>query len=156
MVEYELLSNLDIEELCREFKIPLVACVSKDMLARLSVKNGGYVINLDNSGSAGTHWVALYIENSDACYWDSFGMIPPLEVLKFCKNKHLIHNRDQIQNLNQEACGYYCIAFLHFMNKSKKGMNIRTKLYMFNKPYDIDNTTKNDDILQVYLRCIKK
>jgi hypothetical protein len=156
MVDYELLSNLDIEELAKEFKINLIACVSKDMLSRLPVKNGGYIINLDNSGSAGTHWVALYIDNSDACYWDSFGMVGPLQVLKFCKNKHLIHNKDQIQNLNQSACGYYCIAFLHFMNKAKKNTNMRTKLYLFNKPYDLDNTTMNDDILQLYLRTMKK
>jgi hypothetical protein len=58
----------------------------------------------------------LYIDYSDACYWDSFGMVPPLDVSKLCKNKRLIYNKDQIQNLNQEACGYYCLAFLHFMN----------------------------------------
>lgn len=154
-VKYELLTNIDIEELCKEFKIPLVACIPKDMLRPLKYKNGGYIINLNNSNQSGSHWTALFVRDSHCCYFDSFGIGPPLEVLKFCKGKFLIINKDQIQNLNHESCGYYAIAFLHYMSRAK-GDNLKTNLFMFAKPFDIDKTSNNDNILQVYLKKMSK
>lgn len=100
--KYELLSNVDIEELCKEFKIPLSACVSKDMLNKYKYKNGGYVINLDDSTGGGSDWVALYAKDNDCCYFDPFGIKPPVDVLRYCKNRKLIINKDQIQKLDQE------------------------------------------------------
>ena len=47
-------------------------CFSKNNLAR--IKDGGYVINLDNEKSKGTHWVSLYIDRNTAAYFDSFGI----------------------------------------------------------------------------------
>ena len=39
-----------------------------------TVKNGAYVINLDEYHDIGTHWVALYINNKIETYFDSFGV----------------------------------------------------------------------------------
>ena len=39
-----------------------------------TVKNGAYVINLDEYHDIGTHWVALYVNNKIAIYFDSFGV----------------------------------------------------------------------------------
>ena len=41
---------------------------SRDKLPK--IKGGTYVINLDTR----THWIALYIWNSNATYFDSFGV----------------------------------------------------------------------------------
>jgi hypothetical protein len=150
-----LLSNFDIEELCKEFKIPLVACVAKDILRKINLKNGGYVINLDDSTGVGSHWTGLYVKDYDCCYFDPFGINPPLDVLRFCKGKTLIINKDQIQKLDQSCCGYYCIAFLYYMHRAK-GVNLRTNLFMFAKPFDLNNTTNNDNILQLYLKRMYK
>ena len=38
------------------------------------IKDGIYVINLDEYESIGTHWIALYINNNNATYFDSFGV----------------------------------------------------------------------------------
>ena len=38
------------------------------------VKDGAYIINLDEYSDIGTHWVALYIQNNDVTYFDSFGV----------------------------------------------------------------------------------
>ena len=38
------------------------------------IKDGAYVINLDEYSDTGTHWVALYISNNDVIYFDSFGV----------------------------------------------------------------------------------
>ena len=37
------------------------------------IKNGAYIINLDEYSDIGTHWVALYANNDDVTYFDSFG-----------------------------------------------------------------------------------
>ena len=37
------------------------------------IKDGAYVINLDEYKSVGTHCVALYVNDEDITYFDSFG-----------------------------------------------------------------------------------
>ena len=37
------------------------------------IKDGAYVINLDEYSDIGTHWVALYVHNN-VIYFDSFGV----------------------------------------------------------------------------------
>ena len=38
------------------------------------IKYGAYIINLDEYGDVGTHWVALYVKNNEVIYFDSFGV----------------------------------------------------------------------------------
>ena len=38
------------------------------------LKDWTYVINLDEYSDIGTHWVALYVNNNDVTYFDSFGV----------------------------------------------------------------------------------
>ena len=43
---------------------------SRDNLPK--IKDGAYVINLDEYSDIGTHWVALWVNNNDVTYFDSF------------------------------------------------------------------------------------
>ena len=45
---------------------------SRDNLTK--IKDGAYIINLDEYSDIGTHWVALYVHNNDVTYFDSFGV----------------------------------------------------------------------------------
>ena len=45
---------------------------SRDNLTE--IKDGTYVINLDEYSDIGTHWVALYVNNNNVTYFDSFGV----------------------------------------------------------------------------------
>ena len=45
---------------------------SRDNLTE--IKDGAYVINLDEYSDIGIHWVALYAINNDVTYFDSFGV----------------------------------------------------------------------------------
>ena len=55
-----------------------------------AVKNGAYVINLDEYHAIGTHWVALYVNNKIVTYFDSFGVEHILkEIMKFILNSNL-------------------------------------------------------------------
>ena len=45
---------------------------SRDNLPK--IKHGAYVINLDEYSDIGNHWVALYVQNNNVTYFDSFGV----------------------------------------------------------------------------------
>ena len=38
------------------------------------IKKRAYVINLDEYGNTGTHWVSLFVKTNEAIYFDSFGI----------------------------------------------------------------------------------
>ena len=62
---------------------------SRDNLSN-SIKNGAYVINLDEYYDIGIHWVALYVNNKTATYFDSFGAEHiAKEIMKFIARKYL-------------------------------------------------------------------
>ena len=53
---------------------------SRDNLPK--IKDGTYVISLDEYCDIGTHWVALYVSNNDVTYFDSFGVEHVPKVIK--------------------------------------------------------------------------
>ena len=84
------------------------------------IKDGGYVINLDEYYDIGTHWIALYVNNETATYFDSFGTeYIPKEVKKFIGSRHIISNIYRIQNYESIMCGHFCIGFIDYMFKGK-------------------------------------
>ena len=89
---------------------------SRDNLPN-SIKNGAYVINLDEYRDIGTHWVALYVNNKIIIYFDSFGVEHiPKEIIKFIgNNKKIITNIYRIQAYDSLMCGYFCIGFINVM-----------------------------------------
>ena len=54
------------------------------------IKDGAYVINLDEFKSIGTHWIALYVNANNIIYFDSFGVEHiPEEIKKFIEKNIL-------------------------------------------------------------------
>ena len=57
------------------------------------IKDGAYVVNLDEYSDIGTHWIALYALHNIVTYFDSFGVEHiPKEIIKFIGNKNIITN----------------------------------------------------------------
>ena len=53
------------------------------------MKDGVYVINVDEYSDVGTQWIALYIQNNDVTYFDSFGVEHiPKEIRAFIGNQN--------------------------------------------------------------------
>jgi hypothetical protein len=140
------LSNTQLEELINEFKLPLNNIIMRDEANEIK-DDGFYIINLDTSKGKGSHWTSLYYHPLQSYYFDSFGFVPPVEV------ENIIfpytHNNKDIQDYNSDACGYYCIAFIKFLNdKQNKELGFKEFLRLFS-----NKTTQNDNILQEYLAC---
>ena len=108
------------------------------------IKDGAYVINLDEYKSIGTHWIALYVNAENVTYFDSFGVEHiPKEIKKFIGNKNIITNIYRIQAYDSIMCGYFCIGFIDFMLKGKSLLDY-TNLFF---PNDYE---KNDKVILKY------
>ena len=71
------------------------------------IKDGAYVINLDDKQIKGTLWVSLIIDKSTDVYLDSFGMeYIPQEVLNKIKDKSITHNIFRIQDNDSIIYGF--------------------------------------------------
>ena len=57
------------------------------------IKDGAYVINLDEYKSIGTHWITFKVNAENVTYFDSFRVeYIPKETKKFIGNKNIITN----------------------------------------------------------------
>ena len=57
------------------------------------IKDGAYVITLDEYADVGTHWIALFCNRSEIVYFNSFGVEHvPEEIKEFVRNKNIIAN----------------------------------------------------------------
>ena len=81
------------------------------------IKDRAYVINLDEYSDIGTHWVALYVNNNDVTYFDSFGAEHiPKEIKTFIdRSLSITTNIFRIQAYDSIVCGYFFIGFINFM-----------------------------------------
>jgi hypothetical protein len=122
-----MITNFDIEELCKRLELPLRGIVNKDRLETLEKDLGSYYINMQNYDDGdGTHWVyaRLYCDDdrdSDndedeygvvkCLYFDPFGLDMPKEVAEYFKEfKPIAYSKKQIQNIRSTQCGWYCVA----------------------------------------------
>ena len=92
---------------------------SRDNLPN-KIKDGAYVINRDEYSDIGTHWIALYVKNSDITYFDSFGVEHiPKEIKAFIKNRNIKTNIFRIQAYDSIMCGYFVLDLLILCLKVK-------------------------------------
>ena len=137
------LTNFEIQEYYENETI-INGVFSRNNLPNNKIRNGGYVINLDEYRDIGTHWVALYVNNKTIIYFDSFGVEHiPKEIMKFIGNKKIITNIYRIQAYDSIMCGYFCIGFINFMFNGNS-LTDYTNLF---SPNDLK---KNDDIILKY------
>ena len=93
---------------------------SKDNLPK-RIKDGAYVIDLDEYANTGMHWIALFCNKNEIVCFNSFGVEHvPEEIEKFLGNRNLVANIFRIQANNSVMCGYFCIGFIDYMLAGKK------------------------------------
>ena len=124
------LPNLEIQKYYKNE--PRFNCVySRDNLSK--IKDGAFIIDLEEYSDIGTHWVALWVKNNNATYFDSFGVEHiPKEIIKLIKNKNIKTNIFRIKANDLIMCGYFCIAFIDFMFKGKSLTDYTILKYFMN------------------------
>jgi hypothetical protein len=163
-----MLTNEQIEILSDNMKIPLEYCGFKSGLPKKLLPNKSYIINLDNDTDTegelnnGTHWTCFQVVKYpngkfEPIYFDSYGVAPPEIVSKRIKDnfgiKYVPYNKKNIQSLMANSCGYYCLAFLHFINHSPYRtqslyQNVETFLDMYNDLALTNDFKANEYILK--------
>ena len=138
------LTNFEIQKYY-ENKPRFNGVFSRDNMPK-KIKDGAYVINLDEYEDVGTHWIALFCNRSDNVYFDSSGVEHvPEEIKEFIENKNIKDNIFLVQANNSVLCGYFCVGFIDFMLAGKK----LTDFTCFFFPYDFK---KNDDTSLSYFK----
>ena len=102
------------------------------------IKDGAYVINLNEYADVGTHWIALFCYRNEIVYFNYFDVSK--EIKKIVGNKNIKANIFWLQANNSVMCSYCCIGFIDFMLVGKK---LTDFMNMFS-PHDFE---KNDDII---------
>jgi hypothetical protein len=128
----------DLKKLIKILKIGKIEIMPKDYITA-DIKDGKYIVNLDNHNGPGTHWTAFIKKDNIIYYFDSFGLPPPINILKI-NNKMIYYNIYNIQDIEEKSCGYYCLFFIYYMNKYNN--NYKKMLDLF-----VNNTLDNKTIL---------
>ena len=117
---------------------------SRDNLPK-TIKNGPYVVNLDEYLDVGT-LDCFVCKNNGVTYFDSFGVEHvSKEIKRFIGHKNTEANIFRIQADNSIMCGYFCIGFKDFLFANKTLIDF-TSLF---SPYEFK---KNDDIILSYFK----
>ena len=153
-----MLTDVQLKELAVKMQFPLESVTFKDELPSKLKYNVGYIINLENElddkgePNSGSHWTCFQIQKGKdgialPIYFDPFGVAAPVVVSeaveKFC-GKKLPHTTPDIQALMANCCGWYCAAFLYFINTlpSRSG-HIYTDTTGFIDCFEDLNVSKN-------------
>ena len=112
----------------------------------LKIKDGAYVINLDEYADVGTHWIALFCNKNEIVYFDSFGVENvPEEIKESVENKKIIANIFRLEANDSVMCGYFCIRFIDFTLAGKK-------LTDFTNMLSAHDFERNDDMIPSYFK----
>ena len=114
------------------------------------IKVGPYIIDLDEYESIATCWIALYVNDNNISYFDSFGVDHiQKQIKKLTGNKNIITNVYRIQAYDSIMCRYFCIGFIDFMLKGKSFIDYKNLL----SPNDYE---KNDKIILKLFQWLKR
>lgn len=162
-------SNFELQSICKHLKIQCNGVFSKNELP-LIPKSGFYIVNMQNDKDElgntlqGSHWVCCGFLQHQAFYFDSFGIIPPTEIIQFLRSPNalktlnskniLLYNSTQIQDLHQNCCGWYAVLCCFFIQFGKGYLTQRFK--RFTDCFDDVDLQKNQSILQDAFALIYK
>ena len=114
------LTNFEVQK-CYQNEHNFNGVYSRNNLSK--IKDGAYVINLDDYESTGTHRIVLYVKTSNDSmlkYFDSLGVEHiSKEIKQLIGNRNITGNIFRKQRYDLIMFGYVCIEFIDFMLKGK-------------------------------------
>lgn len=158
LLEKDILSNFDIIKICNYLDIKLDGVIMNNQFKfNWLSKQFGLIANLEDTDSIGSHWVGYYNDPStnSIFYMDSYGEVCNAKIYNMIikKGTNLYFNKKQFQELDSKVCGWFCILFLYYMQKTKlkiKGM------VSFLKLFNYTDYNKNDKIVKQKILTIIK
>ena len=110
------LTNGELSQLVKHYKIKNYHGAYIDDRMPIKLKNGFYIINLNGR----SHWTCLLKDGDKYYYFDSYGFVASQEVED--QIGEYVYSDLQLQHLNSSSCGWFCIAWMRYMqdHKNKK------------------------------------
>ena len=122
------LNNFELEDAVKKLKIPSFRGVFLlDTLPKKPNRKECGIVNFDKSGGPVTHWVAWYKNGKNKIYFDSSGVQPPIEVIRYL-GKPIYYNTDQVQLAGEVFCGHLCFYFLKELSAGHEFQSFLNKL----------------------------
>jgi hypothetical protein len=108
------LSNIEIDRIFSGEKRYLGTFAKNVIPKNLAAKEGALIINMNNNDQGGSHWTLIMQNKKNTIYFDSFGVVPSVEVLAHMKlrNKPMYYVDRQLQDLTSSSCGWFCMYFI--------------------------------------------
>lgn len=176
-----MLTDIQLEILCEKMNIPLEGIFFKSDLPNKFKFNKSYIINLDDEYNDdgtlnyGSHYCCLQINKNNNneiqnIYFDSTNCPPPEIVKKIflktikdydIKQTNINYCKKNIQSVMADCCGWFCCAFLHYINAYENRTN---NLYNDTEDFlnlfdDLDKSIdwkKNEYILKLFFQPKEK
>lgn len=133
--------------------IPVYVCAA-DELQLINIDRFAIIVNIDTSKNPGRHWVAFFrpTKSSDVEFFDSFGLDFSKYGMHFTKFVSKFHEVDQslfqIQSLNSNVCGMYCIYFLKMRMEQVSYNDILNRFFL-------NQRRNNDSIVRKFVSSIR-
>ena len=106
------LTNFELLNAAKKLNIPNFRVVFlRDTLPKKPKRNECGILNLDDSNGGGSHWSSFLKNGKDKIYFDSYGLPPPTELVKYL-NDPVYYNSERIQPVNEVFCGHLCLYVL--------------------------------------------
>ena len=123
------LSNLELEDAAKRLKISSFREVFLlHTLPKKPNKKECGIVNFDKSGGPGMHWVFWYKNGKTKIYFNSYGVQPPLEVIRYL-GKSIHYNTDQLQPAGEVFCGHLCLYVLKELDMGHEFQKVLNKLF---------------------------
>ena len=137
-------------------KINFVGVFSRTRIPITSTFPAGYIINLDNFGSEGIHWIGVYVTEKYINIFDSFGGnflndgFFSAFLRSYQNKRRIVSSQYEIQSINSNTCGLYSILFILVLSR---GFSLNQFVNLFN----FKNTKCNDlAIVQFFSELLNK
>ena len=126
-------------------------CPADKLPSRVQRKPSVYIVNTDNSGRPGQHWVLFYFpRRGPAEFFDSLAHTPESYRTRF-RNVLIVnapryaYNNRQLQDVQSDSCGAFC---LYYAIRRWKGASMKKILGSFHH----QTLRTNDRLVRRYLQ----
>jgi hypothetical protein len=162
------MNTLEIENILRsdcKLSTKFEGVFASDRLPLFCDSETALVMNLDPHNQGGSHWICMYIENGKGEYIDSYGL-SPLVHSSISNNYHNncidFLNRNcvswkcnvmQLQSIDTQVCGHYCIWYL---SERARGKSMKEITDQFTRNYAKNDVIVKELVEERYGKIVKK
>jgi len=128
-------SNFQLIRFAKDLKLPNFHCIMRNelkLLRKLKILPIFIICNYQATDENGTHWIAMYKDNKNSFYFDSYGIGLFIEAKEYLV--HGVYNTFKIQPIRTKICGILCLFVLYSLYKGRDFFDIVLELnHYFNK-----------------------